>query len=417
MGFFKKIFKGVGKVFKKIGKGIKKAFMKFGQFMDKAGILGQVAMLFIVPGIGAAISKSVGAFIGQTAAQATATAAGTQAAAAAAAQGASAAAASAAGAAATASATAALKAGTMVASKAATGLFAKGAASQALGHVLQFAGKAAMAPGKLFSSVTKGVTSTLTEFTKTAAAKMGVDVPTAAANFFGEGSALSRAGESFAAPFSAKAQASITAQKAEQLFSKEGLTFDLEKLTKVSEEVNTSSFLGGDIPGGMELYDGSQQVKVTPDASSPVYETGQFSDMPDYEQAMKTSTPVKEKSLFDTVVDPIKEKATDKLEALGDPKKVSKAVADTLSSYQRDRQEAAESYSLTGQTVEFGEFGAGSFQSAPLTTFQVNNIEPISNYAKQIQSMSADQLTPSLDPFGDLQLFNTGMTPRPVGGP
>ena len=47
MGFFKKIFKGIGKVFKKIGKGIKKAFKGFGKFMGKIGVVGQIAMMFI----------------------------------------------------------------------------------------------------------------------------------------------------------------------------------------------------------------------------------------------------------------------------------------------------------------------------------------------------------------------------------
>ena len=47
MGFFKKIFKGIGKVFKKIGKGVKKAFKGFGKFMNKIGIVGQIAMMFI----------------------------------------------------------------------------------------------------------------------------------------------------------------------------------------------------------------------------------------------------------------------------------------------------------------------------------------------------------------------------------
>jgi len=47
MGFFKKIFKGIGKVFKKIGKGVKKAFKGFGKFMGKIGVVGQIAMMFI----------------------------------------------------------------------------------------------------------------------------------------------------------------------------------------------------------------------------------------------------------------------------------------------------------------------------------------------------------------------------------
>ena len=66
MGFFKKIFKGVKKGFKSIGKGIKSAFKKFGKFMGKIGILGQVAMMFIMPGIGGALMKGLGG-IGQTA--------------------------------------------------------------------------------------------------------------------------------------------------------------------------------------------------------------------------------------------------------------------------------------------------------------------------------------------------------------
>tara|TARA_R110000824_G_scaffold75027_5_gene190572 strand:- start:636 stop:1829 length:1194 start_codon:yes stop_codon:yes gene_type:complete len=47
MGFFKKIFRGVKKVFKKIGKGIKKVFKGVGKFMDKIGIVGQIALMFL----------------------------------------------------------------------------------------------------------------------------------------------------------------------------------------------------------------------------------------------------------------------------------------------------------------------------------------------------------------------------------
>ena len=53
MGFFKKIFKGVKKVFKKIGRGIKKVAQGVGKFMDKIGIVGQIALMFIpIPGLG-----------------------------------------------------------------------------------------------------------------------------------------------------------------------------------------------------------------------------------------------------------------------------------------------------------------------------------------------------------------------------
>lgn len=65
MGFFSKIFKGVKKVFKKIGKGIKKNVMRFGKFMDKIGIVGQIAMSFILPGIGGALLKGLGGALGK----------------------------------------------------------------------------------------------------------------------------------------------------------------------------------------------------------------------------------------------------------------------------------------------------------------------------------------------------------------
>ena len=68
MGFFKKVFKGIGKVFKKIGRSIKKGFAKFGKFMGKLGIAGQLAMMFIVPGIGGALFKGLGSMAGNMAA-------------------------------------------------------------------------------------------------------------------------------------------------------------------------------------------------------------------------------------------------------------------------------------------------------------------------------------------------------------
>lgn len=64
MGFFKKLFKGVKKVFKKIGKGIKKVAGKVGKFMGKIGIVGQIALGFLLPGIGALLGKAAGAMMG-----------------------------------------------------------------------------------------------------------------------------------------------------------------------------------------------------------------------------------------------------------------------------------------------------------------------------------------------------------------
>jgi hypothetical protein len=64
MGFFSKVWKGVKKTFKKIGKGIKKGFQKFGKFMGKMGVLGQIAMSFVLPGIGKLMLKGLGSMMG-----------------------------------------------------------------------------------------------------------------------------------------------------------------------------------------------------------------------------------------------------------------------------------------------------------------------------------------------------------------
>ena len=146
MGFFSKIFKGVKKVFKKIGKGIKSAFKKFGKFMGKIGILGQVAMMFILPGIGAALGN---AFMGTAGALATNTVGG-----------------------------------------------ALGAVGQAAGKVMQFVGNTVSKAGNVFNNVTKGVTDTLGNFAKTAGKNLGLKgemFTNAADTFFtGGDSAFSR---------------------------------------------------------------------------------------------------------------------------------------------------------------------------------------------------------------------------------
>ena len=61
MGFLKKLWKKtVGKVWKKIGKTVKSVFKKVGKFMNKIGIVGQLAMSFILPGIGNALMAGFG---------------------------------------------------------------------------------------------------------------------------------------------------------------------------------------------------------------------------------------------------------------------------------------------------------------------------------------------------------------------
>lgn len=65
MGILKKIFKGVKKVFKKIGKAIKRAFKKVGKFMGKLGILGQIGLTFLLPGLGGLLGKAA-TFLGSS---------------------------------------------------------------------------------------------------------------------------------------------------------------------------------------------------------------------------------------------------------------------------------------------------------------------------------------------------------------
>jgi hypothetical protein len=52
MGFFSKVFKSVKNTFKKIGKTIKSAVASVGKFMNKLGIVGQIGLGLLLPGIG-----------------------------------------------------------------------------------------------------------------------------------------------------------------------------------------------------------------------------------------------------------------------------------------------------------------------------------------------------------------------------
>ena len=146
----KKRLKSVGKAIKKVAKvtgldkavrwvggKIKKAFVSFGKFMGKIGVVGQIAMMFILPGIGGALMKGLAGF-GQAAA-------------------------------------------------ASSNFLIKG-----LGHLAKYAHTAIKTVGNVFSNVTKGVMDTLGNFGKTLGKKMGFNTG-GAENFFGSGdSAFSR---------------------------------------------------------------------------------------------------------------------------------------------------------------------------------------------------------------------------------
>jgi len=184
MGFLSSIWKGVKKTVKKIGKGIKSAFKSFGKFMNKVGILGQVAMFFVMPYVGAALGQAWTAVAGQTAAQATTAAAAANTAVLA-------------GTATTAQVTlSASAAGTAVAAggqAVASGLAAGGSFAQATGKLMQFVGNTVSKGASIYSNITKGITDTLGNFAKTASNNLFGTSFDAASSFFGPGdSAWSR---------------------------------------------------------------------------------------------------------------------------------------------------------------------------------------------------------------------------------
>jgi len=150
MGWLSKTWKGIKKVAKSIAKPFQKAFKQFGKFMGKIGILGQIAMMFILPGIGGAMMQSLGG-LWTGAAGSLGTFAGAN-------------------------------AGTLL------GTLAKGTAA-----VMNGVTTAVTTVGNVFSNITKGVTNTLGEFAKTATNKLantfGFDpvFENAASNFFSAG--------------------------------------------------------------------------------------------------------------------------------------------------------------------------------------------------------------------------------------
>ena len=441
MGLFKKLFKGIGKFFKKIGKGIKKAFKAFGKFMGKIGPLGSIAMMFILPGIGSAISGAFKSIIGQTAAQAGASAAGTAAAQTATqqalAQGASAAASKAAGQAAfKTAAAAAAKAGVQ---GTASGLMAGGTASQALGNVLQFAGKVASMPGKVFSSITQGVTNTLTEFTKTAAKKLGMDVPSAAQNFFGDNSAFTRVSEAVRSPF----DPSI---KAKRLFEKEGLTYDPDKLLEAAEAANeaqtaTLEAVKDDIIN-KTLQERSKDlgIETTPPKPKSLFEPitkdniddilGEVSSDPksafepitaeNIDKTLKgISDPVDEtlkgavteeaaektftqklKDMPSEIIEKAGTKIRTKIDKAKDPFAIAQAAVKTA----QQSQEIYDPTYYSGEVIDVGYYqDPGAFQLgetqnviSPITTFQgpQNYYRPLSSWAQQFVQQPMDFMQP-----------------------
>ena len=138
MGILSKAWKGLKTGVKSIARGVKKAFKSFGKFMGKLGVLGQIAMYFVMPYVGAALGAAF--------------------------------------------------TGVAQAASAYTGIGA--GIVNAAGKVMTYASNAASTVGNTFSNITKGITDTLGNFAKTAGKKMGFTgdmFANASDNFFSAG--------------------------------------------------------------------------------------------------------------------------------------------------------------------------------------------------------------------------------------
>lgn len=68
MSFFKKLWNGAKNVVKGIGKQVKKAVKSVGKFVNKLGLVGQIGMMFILPGVGGMLGNMIGRGVGALAA-------------------------------------------------------------------------------------------------------------------------------------------------------------------------------------------------------------------------------------------------------------------------------------------------------------------------------------------------------------
>jgi len=266
------LFKGIRKVFKKIGGAIKKQFKRVMKVVGKAGVLGQIAMMFVLPGIGGALMKGISGAFSKIVGTA-ATKVGTQVVGDAVVK---------------AGTDVAIKAGTDVAVKAGTKAVVKTAATKAVegsgmlgsknalvrgvGTVLEAAGNFVKVGAKAFSTVTEGVSSFIGEFGKTALNKIpGVNIGSAAPDFATawsnvQGNVMTNASETLKAfntsigytppttgglaNYNPTARVSVDSLKAPDLLKKTGAPTDV--VNKAIETVETPLPKPSE---GVELYE------------------------------------------------------------------------------------------------------------------------------------------------------------------
>ena len=209
MGFFSKVFKGVKKVFKKVGKAIKSGLKSVGKFMDKIGIVGQIGLSLLLPGVGQMLGGMLQG-VGSTVVNA-------------------------------------LTGYTGVGSSIVNGA----------GNFLAKAGQLASQVGKSFSSITEGVKNVVGETLKAGANALGLDT------------AVLKAGETFGSEYLTNLGESIRAADLGSIAAKFGESAE----AIVNSFGNIGQDLGGVSSTSSKLIDGAvtaqPEINYNPDIVTP----------------------------------------------------------------------------------------------------------------------------------------------------
>ena len=305
MGIFSKLWKGVKKTFKKIFKPIKKVFKSVGKFMNKIGIVGQIAMMFIpIPGLGALMSG-----LGSMGKQALGWLAG------------------------------------------------KGAVGAAAANVIGSAAKFVGAVAKPFVDITKGVTGFVKDVTKFVVNKIpGVSI-SAPSSIFGKGGAweaasgkITGAFENFGGNIANAASMDISdlLDNTDKLVTpKMDITPELKFPTNVTPDFASTGMKAPDaaissFPDSIEKLkvfntkasSVTPTSSVTPDVSKDVSEFEVFDSQPEVgagvaKEAVKKGTEGFFKKFSNSILDPYKKFAADPLGVAGEY--ASDYVSDALS--------------------------------------------------------------------------------------
>jgi len=323
MGFFSKLWKKVTKPFKAVGKAIKKTVQKVGKVVNKLGIVGQIGLALILPGVGSMLGSAIGGL------------------------------------------------GTLGATL--------GASSNALlsvaGKIITGAAKFATGVGRAFQTVTSGVKNFIGEFGKTAASKLGFNVEGAAGIFFGTEGAFETALQStkdtwgsstwgFGDAYNAAVDDTISVLTPTEEVVKPGDPFAAPDatVTDIIPEVPESSLLGPSrpMPEGIPVVDALPPVNIMPTEQivAQVPNMAALSEI-DIPQVEVPDQP----SLFSRATTAVKEEVGDFVStAMAKP--ISTAIAG-YNAYKAYTAEAPEyDYTTSGVVMDVGQGAA--FQAAPI---------------------------------------------------